>query len=78
MPKEIIVFIEGLYDSKIAKFYKTKVTGKEIKEQLVGNNGGYWDLARKSVAGNKYITDDDIVELQNGDYFIILPFGASS
>jgi hypothetical protein len=75
--KTFHIFVEfSKNDIRKVEFHTDHVTGAQIKEKAgVPSNS---DLGRRVEGKIEFISDDQIIEIKNGEHFVVLPAGTIS
>lgn len=73
----IHIFVEfSKTDHRKVEFDTNRVTGAQIKAKAGAPSNS--DLGRRVQGKIEYVPDDQLIEIKNGDHFVVLPAGTIS
>jgi len=71
------IFVEfSKNDHRKVEFDTNQVSGRQIKEKAGAPANA--DLGRRVEGQIVYVPDDQVIEIKNGDHFVVLPAGSIS
>lgn len=75
--KTVHIFVEfSRTDHRKVEFDTNQVTGAQIKSKAGAPSNS--DLGRRVEGRVEYVPDDQLIEIKNGEHFVVLPFGSIS